>query len=258
LFANDANSRYHSLQASLTRHFANDLYFQAAYTFSKSIDQTSSGNTAFNTAVNDQTNLRASEGLSDFDRTHRLVVSWDYGLPFFRNSAGLARKALGGWTIGGIVTYQSGIPFSVFDSGGGTAFTPSGPNQSMASLVPGATIASGKTSGDIHNRLDHFLNPENFTTAPVIGVDGSTGYGNLGRNIYRGPFQQNWDLTLAKTFHITEQQHVKFSTQFFNVWNHPVFANPSFTDVESLSNFGAITTTVGTPRLIQFALRYEF
>jgi hypothetical protein len=97
-----------------------------------------------------------------------------------------------------------------------------------------------------------------FTTAPVIGVDGSTGYGNLGRNIYRGPFQQNWDITLSKVFRISEQQRFKFSTQFFNIWNHPVFASPSFTDVESPSNFGAITTTTGTPRLIQFAARYEF
>src|SRR5204862_6927155 len=77
IFANDAYSHYHSLQTTLSRRWLAG-YFQAAYTWSKSTDATSSGNTALNTAFNDETDLKFSRGLSDFDRTHRFVVSYRY------------------------------------------------------------------------------------------------------------------------------------------------------------------------------------
>jgi hypothetical protein len=113
------------------------------------------------------------------------------------------------------------------------------------------------------------LNPGNFTTAPLVpasqGGDGAvTFFGNLGRNIYRGPFQQNWDFALIKNIRITERQQLRFTADFFNIWNHANFANPSINDVETIganpaaSPFGKIFSTVGTPRLIQFSLRYAF
>ena len=121
--------------------------------------------------------------------------------------------------------------------------------------------------------------------SPADGGDGSvTAFGNLGRNIYRGPYQQNWDFSLIKNFKITERQSLRFTTDFFNVWNHANFANPSINDIETAvcdptkisvalgcvpangtgyfdathSPFGRIFSTVGTPRLIQFSLRYAF
>jgi hypothetical protein len=93
--------------------------------------------------------------------------------------------------------------------------------------------------------------------ASVVGVDGSTRFGTLGRNPFRGPFQQNWDVSIAKIWTVTENQNLKFSADLFNVWNHPVFDKPSITDIESPS-FGQITNTVGNPRLMQFSLRYAF
>src|SRR5207302_8353499 len=86
----------------------------------------------------------------------------------------------------------------------------------------------------------------------------TTAFGNLGRNIYRGPFQQNWDFSLIKNIKITERQSLRFTTDFFNIWNHVNFANPSQADVENPSAFGKIFSTVGTPRLIQLSLRYAF
>jgi hypothetical protein len=255
LFANDAWSHYDSLQTSITRHFEKGLYLQAAYTWSKSLDATSTGNTAFNTAVNDQTDLRASYGLSDFDRPHRFVLSWLYDLPFLKGSQGFLKAAFASWSFGGIVTYQSGTPFSVIDSAGGTLFTPSSPNESMASFAPGGSVPNAYTSGDIHDRLNGYLNPANFQPAPTLN-DGTL-FGDLRRNMFRGPFQQNWDITLTKIFPITERQQIRFGAQFFNIWNHPVFASPAFTDVSGQS-FGTITNTVGTPRLIQFNARYQF
>ncbi len=85
IFANDAYSIYHALQATVSRRWGRD-YLQAAYTFSKNIDATSTGNTAFNTAYNDQSNINASRGISDFNRPHRLSVSYVYELPFFAHS----------------------------------------------------------------------------------------------------------------------------------------------------------------------------
>ena len=260
LFANDAYSHYHSLQFTLTHRLARGVYLLGAYTFSKAIDATSSGNTAFNTAINDQTDLRFSRGLSDFDRTHRLVISYTWDLPFMSTATGLKGGLLAHWSISGITTFQSGVPFTIIDSAGGSAYSLSSPNTTTANLAPGASVGDAITSGDIEDRLDNYLDINAFTpVSPVpFSADGVTGYGNLGRNIYRGPFQQNWDFSLAKTFRVTEKQNLRFGADFFNLWNHPSFNAPSFTDVENPGSFAHITTTAGTPRLIQFSLRYAF
>src|SRR4029077_8707440 len=95
-------------------------------------------------------------------------------------------------------------------------------------------------------------------------------FGNLGRNTFRGPRQQNWDFSLLKNFKLSERRSLRFTADFFNLWNHANFGNPSNNDVESIAHdtftgqpttdgpFGKITSTVGTPRLIQFSLRYAF
>jgi hypothetical protein len=223
LFANDAYSHYHSLQTTVSRRWSAG-YFQAAYTFSRSTDATSSGNTALNTAFNDESSLQASRGLSDFDRTHRLTVSYRYDLPFFKGATGFKKAALAGWSVSGITIAQSGAPFSVTDSAAGTAFL--GPGLASATLgaqiAAGGSIAAGTTSGDIHNRLNGYLNISNFVPAPPVpAADGGDGvvteFGNLGRNIYRGPSQQNWDFSLIKNFQITERHNLRFTTDFFNI-----------------------------------------
>jgi Carboxypeptidase regulatory-like domain len=258
LFATDADSIYHSLQATFSHRFASGLYFQAAYTYSKSIDDSSSDGTAFNTTYNNENILRDSRGVSDFNVPQRFVTSWYYVLPFFAKREGLVGKALSDWSVSGIVTYQSGLPFTVIDSGGGTAFPTAGSDIITASLAPGETYADTPTSGGIQQRLNHWLNYSAFTFAPVVGPDGSTGFGTLRRNTFSGPHQSDWDLTVAKTFPLTERQHLEFRTDFFNAFNHPSFATPTFPDVESPSNFTAISSTTGTPRLIQFVLKYSY
>ena len=284
IFADDAYSHYHSLQTTLSRRWGAG-YFQAAYTFSRSTDATSSGNTAFNTAFNDESTIDSSRGLSDFDRTHRFVLSYSYELPFYRNAKGAKGALLGNWAVSGISIFQSGAPFSVMDSGAGTAFLGPGftPATLGATLAPGGSISAGTTSGDIHKRIDGYLNPANFTSAPLLYGPAqcnpnqsdptilpnsnfcTTDFGNLRRNIYRGPFQQNWDFSLLKNFRLTEKQSLRFTADFFNIWNHANFSNPSLTDIEiyladpsSGNPFGKIFSTVGTPRLIQFSLRWAF
>jgi len=268
LFANDAYSHYNSLQTTLSRRWAAG-YFQAAYTFSRSTDATSTGNTAFNTAFNNEFTLADSRGLSDFDRTQRLVVSYRYDLPFFKGETGAKGMLLSNWAVSGITIAQSGEPFSVLDSGAGTAFLGAGftPGTLTGSLAGGSTIASGYSTGSIGSRVANgYLNPAAFTPAaqlyPAQCLLNSnfctTGFGNLGRNVFRGPGQQNWDFSLIKNIKITERQNLRFTTDFFNMWNHPNFGNPTVTDVEAGSSFGKITSLVGTPRLIQFSLRYSF
>jgi Carboxypeptidase regulatory-like domain len=273
IFANDAYSIYHSLQATVSRHWGRG-YFQGAYTFSKNIDATSTGNTAFNTAYNDQSNINASRGISDFNRPQVLKVSYLYNLPFFESATGLRRAAFSGWAVSGVTSFQSGLPFSVFDSGAGTAFLGAGSTPLLgASLASGATVSSGMTSGSIHQRLNGYLNPAAFTPAPQVdptdcASQGSnfctTGFGDLGRNIYRSPFQQNWDFSVLKYFKLTEHQELRFTADFFNLWNHANFAAPAITDIEAFlasptnSPFGKIVATTGNPRLIQFSLRWAF
>src|SRR6202008_3756313 len=169
LFANDAYSIYHALQTTLSRR-GGQSYFQAAYTFSKNIDATSTGNTAFNTAYNDQSNINASRGISDFNRPHRLAVSYAYELPFFTHSSGIRKAALGGWQVSGVTIFQTGLPFSIFDSSAGTGFLGQGsPRLLGASLAPGASIGSGLSSGDLHQRVANgYLNPAAFTPVPQL------------------------------------------------------------------------------------------
>ncbi len=258
-FVDDAYAHYHSLQATLSRRFGSN-YFQAAYTYAKSTDATSSSNTAFNTVFNNQLNLRGSYGPSDFDRRHRLAVSYLQNLPTFSGSSEWKRKLLGGWSVSGVAVFQTGTPFSILDSGAGSAYvgltTVPG---ATASLAPNSTIGSGLTSGSVESRLDHFVNINAFQKAPVIGDDGqATGFGNLGRNTYYGPFQQNWDLSLIRTFSVTERQKVRLTADFFDIWNHPAFSIPAFTDVENPAAFGQIISTDNNPRIVQFSLTWSF
>jgi hypothetical protein len=274
IFANDAYSIYHALQTSVSRRWAQS-YFQAAYTFSKNIDATSTGNTAFNTAYNDQSNINASRGISDFNRPHRLSVSYAYDLPFFQHSTGFKHAAVGGWQVSGVTIFQSGLPFSIFDSSAGTAFLGAGSTPLLgASLAPGATIGSGLSSGSVKQRVANgYLNPAAFTPAPQVdpancaslGADYcTTGFGDLARNLYHGPFQQNWDVSFLKHFKVGERNDIRFAADFFNLWNHTNFGVPTVTDIEAYlasptnSPFGKIVQTNGNPRLIQFSLRWAF
>ena len=141
-----------------------------------------------------------------------------------------------------------------------------------ADFSTAGTLAGGYTHGDLHSRVANgYVNFSNFSTVPFIAANQAicnggkgdtnyclTGFGNLGRNTYRGPHQQNWDFSLIKNIHLTERQNLRFTTDFFNIWNHVNFANPVSTDVESPGNFGLITSAKGVPRLIQFSLRYSF
>ncbi|MGB8063132.1 MAG: carboxypeptidase-like regulatory domain-containing protein [Candidatus Sulfotelmatobacter sp.] len=269
-FAPNSDSHYSSLQATLAHRFGKGLYFQSAYTYSKSIDDVSTASVAFLTRVNDQTDPRVSRGLSDFDRRQRFVTSGVYQLPFFSHTTGLTKTALAGWQASGVLILQSGAPFSVYDPAGGTAYALASTPSSTATFTPGSSCANALATGSMQSRLANWVNAAAYTPDPLAPTlsNGSpsdaTVYGNTPRNCIIGPPQKNVDFTLDKTFHLGERQSLRFRTDFFNLFNHPSFAipvSPAVGAIPGTTNVGGyapITATIGTPRLIQFSLKYSF
>ncbi len=267
-FSPNSDSHYSALQATLGHHFSSKLYFQGAYTFSKSIDDVSTASVAFVTRVNDQDDARASRGLSDFDRRHRFVTSAVYDLPTLAGGSKIVKGVMGGWVTSGVITLQSGAPFTVFDPSGGTTYNLASPS-STATFSPGFACGNVPSSGSLHSRLANWINPAAYTSDPFAplstgGDSDATVYGNTPRNCIIGPPQKNVDLTMEKLFKIVEGQNVRFRADFFNLFNHPSFANPPSAVVAArapgLPAVGSapITSVVGTPRLIQFSLKYSF
>ncbi|HKC62591.1 MAG TPA: TonB-dependent receptor, partial [Pyrinomonadaceae bacterium] len=267
---------YNSLQMTVSRRLQKGLYFQAAYTYSKTIDNVSgslstdelnatrNGQNGAN-IYNDQSNVQQNKARGDFDRPHRLVVSYSYDLPFGRgrrylsNISSAANKILGDWSISGITTYQSGLPFSVTDSTSEGLF---GNTLGTATLSGNCGNASVMyTRGSTTDILNHYLNPACFTTAqplPNSAGTSNTGVGDVPRNAFRAPFQSNWDFSLIKGFTIREKHNFQLRADFFNLFNHPVFSTPAAVNIGTLSSFTQITSTAVPARLIQFALKYSF
>jgi len=258
---------YNSLQATLSRRLTRGFYFQAAYTYSKSIDNVSGsqstdelnatrngqgGATIFNNGANAQQN----KAIGDFDRRHRLVVSYSYDLPVPKDSF-FQNQFFKGWGISGIITYQSGLPFSVTDTGGG-AF---GGGTSTGLFKCASAKDAYTTTGGIDAKLAHYLNRDCWNTPqpniPNASGAGTHGYGTTPRNAFRGPFQQNWDFSIQKRFNVLEGHEVQFRMDMFNMWNHPIFGFPSSVALGTAATFGQITTTVVPARLIQFGLTYR-
>jgi hypothetical protein len=274
----DATSHYNSLQATVDKKFSHGFRFLAAYTLSKSIDTAgdSLGSSTFGfygdpvfgeQTFNDQNNLAAQRGPSDFDRTHRFVVSYTWELP---QPASRRRPLLNlarGWAISGVVTLQSGLPFTIYDSAAGTLFGP--PTYlTTGSLASGATLDQAARSGSVSSRVNEFFNTSVFVPAtfipdgglingkfPVSG--GGTIFGNLGRNILRGPDQRNMDTGIIKRTRIGEKASIVFRWEFFNLFNRPNFANPA-SDVSGQATFGKITAMSVNPRIMQYGLKFEF
>jgi len=273
------NSIYNSLQATLKKDMSHGFQFLAAYTFSKSIDDAEDSLGAAigggfgipilgQTVYNDQNNVAAQRGVSDFDRTHRLVISGTWLVPGPKGATSATLRKLGdGWSISGVVTLQSGLPFSILDSAAGTLFGPA-TLYTTGSLAPGATLGDAGRSGSVSSRVNEFFNTNAFVPAPFVPdgglIDGKypvsgggTIFGSLGRNILRGPDQRVGDIAFIKSTPLTERVKLIFRWEIFNALNRPNFANPS-NDVSTPSTFGVISALAVNPRIMQYALKLEF
>jgi hypothetical protein len=266
--SNIGKGTYNSMQVTVLRRLQRGLYFQAAYTWSKTIDNVSGSqstdelNATRNgqggaNILNFQDNPAQNKARGDFDRPHRLVVSYSYDIPVPKDSF-LDNQVFRNWSISGIVTYQSGLPFSTTDSTSGGAYGNTGGGTARFLC---SDASSAYTTGRIQDRLNQYLNPACFATTTAVPFSagaGVTGYGSSPRNAFRGPSQQNWDISVIKRFTIKERHSFQFRADFFNLFNHPVFGFPSAVNIGSPTTFGRITTTVVPARLIQFGLKYNF
>lgn len=241
-----SNSSYNSLQIGVTKRLSYGLQLLGSYTYSHSLDDYSGDPTGTSDVTvvpgNQAAGFLNNYASSDFDRRHRFVFSGIYDLPkFYEGESVFARQAMNGWELASVLTLQSGEPFSVLTNE--TAYV-----QARADFVPGCNPARG---GSVESRLNEYFNAACFTAASAVGD-----FGTSGRNILRGPNQENVDISIIKYFPLTEQMKVEFRSEFFNAFNMVSFANP-INIVES-GNVGQIVATTTGPRVIQFALKLSF
>jgi hypothetical protein len=286
-----AQSTYNSLQISATKRLSKGLQFLAAYTYSKSIDNASGG--AIGAAGIDsgpifgnQLDSRANRGVSNFDRTHRFVLSylWDLPRPALAASSNVGRLLFSNWQVAGIITAMSGLPIDIVDSNAGSFYLGANNGLSRPSWAPNATRATSNIPAG------YFFNPFAFArpivpagqlipTSNGAAVAGATcgqptvlctDFGNVGRNVLRGPSQTNVDFSIIKRFPFGESKNIEFRAEFFNLFNHVNFANPisnlnaatglnqNTGQITNPGDLGRITSTSNNPRLIQFALKLNF
>ncbi len=240
----DSTSSYHGLQLSVERRVSNNFSFEANYTFSKSIDETSADQTPQNPSQTIPMNLAANRGVSDFDLKHRLVVSHVWALPKLEHLNPLVRHTAGGWEFTGITTLRSGYPFSV-SSGSDRAYAGLGANR--ADLVGNPFLSTSRPRSEL---IAQYFNPAAF--APnAIGT-----FGTAPRNLMRGPGSVSADLGLMKIFALREKMKLQFRAELFNAFNTPRFGTP-YASLNSPSRLGRIEGA-GDPRIVQFGMKVSF
>ncbi|HJZ67017.1 MAG TPA: carboxypeptidase-like regulatory domain-containing protein, partial [Blastocatellia bacterium] len=263
------NSTFNSLQIRAERRMTRGLSLISSYTWSKSIDNGSGISTGSDSSGAEQNarDFRSERAVSDYDVAHRWVFSYVYDLPFgrgrhFATSNSVANAIVSGWQMTGILTLQTGRPFTVFTN---TDQSATGQNADRPNIIgdwrvanpgpdrwfnPCTLLADGKT---LRNCLPG--------DKPAWQVNAPGTFGNAGRNILRGDGLKNFDLGIYRSFRITERQSVQFRSEVFNLPNHPNFFFPN-TSLSS-SAFATISraasaSQIGAQRQIQFGLKYIF
>ena len=272
IIASRSHSSYHALQLGLTKNSPRaGIGLQASYTYSKSIDDTSSvlgallgsAGTVLPSNPQDPWNTRAEKGPSTFDVTHVFTVSWIQLLPLQRVSflRPLSRTLTSGWQFLNITTLMTGPPFTVFSGVQQTGVGAGGADRPDLVTTPNFSTTRA-VRADYFGRGD---DNRSFFYIP-IDVPGGTGpnhgrFGTLGRDTFRGPGFHNFDVALIKDTPFGrrgsgEMGTLEFRAEFFNVFNIVNFGLPS--NIVSGSGFGRISKTAGSSRQIQFSLKLIF
>jgi hypothetical protein len=263
-------ANYNSLQTSISRRMQHGLQLQGSYTWSKSLNETSGSGGAdiyeLWLLTNDQHNPRQSYGLTDFDRSQRVVASFIWSAPSLTSASQWTRRLFSDWEFSGIAVIQSGSPLTVTDANAGSVYG-NLPGQTRVQRTGG----NPSTHGSLYSRvIGSYLDPNAFTRAPEAPFGTSLAdqdFGNSGVGIVRGPGQHNLDLAVERLFPIKRTTSLIFRTEFFNLTNTPEFSNPNtsigYGDPTALhpaasASFGRITSSATNPRIIQFAMKYLF
>ena len=264
-------ANYNALQTSVRRRMQHGLELEAAYTWSKNLDEVNGevGTDVFELQLptNNQNHLRQSSyGPAGDDRDQRVVVNATWTAPRWTEGPGFAQHTLSDWQFSGIGLIQSGIPLSVIDDNAGSVYGLLG-----GEVRAERTGSNPATHGSLFSRaINGYLTPAAFTRAPEAPFGTSLAdqdFGNSGVGFIRGPGQHNVDMAVERAFPIRETSSIHFRTEAFNLTNTPQFGNPNTTlgygdptQVNPVASptFGRITNTITNPRIVQFALRYSF
>ena len=242
-------SSYNSLQLSAEKRLSAGLSFLAAYTYSRSLDEGAGGNSSTGESrinIQNQNDLAADYGLSNFNYGQRFTLSTIYQMPFGRGRRYLAHAShltdafAGGWQISSIVTVQSGAPFSV---------SLSTPTANTGTFTRPNRVCDGNLPSS-QQTLNAFFDINCFVSPPPYT------FGNAGRNILIGPGLGTWDLGADKDFALTERFGLQFRSEFFNALNRANFGLPNGS-IGSPSA-GTVTSVITNARQIQFALRLHW
>jgi Carboxypeptidase regulatory-like domain/TonB dependent receptor len=245
-WTSSGSSNYNALQAVVQRRLRNNLDFQANYTFAHALDDSENiSNDGSDGFASVPSRIRTLEyGNSNLDVRNRISITTNYALPFGSSFTGVKGILAKGWEMNGLYAWVTGSPFSVTNASNRSGTRPGTansdrPNQAASFYLP--------------NKSVH----EWFNTSAFVGQ----AFGQVGterRNQIYGPSFQHLDLSLFKTFPITEHLNFEFRTEAFNVANTTGFANPAAS--LGASGFGSLTTTAFayTPRVIQFAGKIQF
>ena len=231
----DGMSRYNALQIKAEKRFTSGLSFLASYTWSKTMDNT----TTILYPYDDKLNYSLSQGFKLVDVPQNFVFSYNYELPFGKGKSGVAGRLLTGWSINGITTFQAGQPLRA------TVATNQLNNNSSGNS---ADITC--SSVPMPKRVDQWFDTSCFS-APAPYTFGNSGVGHV-----RGPGINNWDFSVAKDTRFGERPTLRIEADFFNLFNAAHFSNPGTT--QGSSSFGIIGSDRLPPRLIQIGAKFSF
>ncbi|HKO60266.1 MAG TPA: carboxypeptidase regulatory-like domain-containing protein [Pyrinomonadaceae bacterium] len=243
------NSNYHSMQFFGQHRFASVNQVNVAYTWSKNLtdSQNDRSNAPQNTA-----DIQSEYSRATLDRRHVFSANYIYEIPFFTKGEGFSGKVLGGWQASGIVTMQSGLPFtattSTFDAAG-LGFIPAAIAGARPNLLCDPNVGGAGTLQQYFNTACFAPNPAT-TATNIPNVPGTAG-----RGVINGPPTYRVDFTMTKIFRFGEVTRLQLRGEAFNVFNHTNFRTLSVN--RTAANFGAVTA-VRDPRTIQLGLKFIF
>lgn len=279
LYQAEGLSNYNALQLQARKRLSFGLTFTASYTWSHSLDE-QSGLGLFFTG-NNADSPRSNYASSDFDQTHVFLINYSYQLPRITSNKSVG-YLVNGWMLGGQTVAQSGQPYSVYDYSGSVGSLYFGTDDELTNpvvpLTPGVSAKQAELQGTTGvNAGKPVLNANDFAPQFVApGTDGvpagdiyESTFGSSGRNLFRAPFQVQFDMTLAKEFRIREKYRLRLNFNAFNLFNHPDFDAPN-NDVVFFQGYapppvfppsgslGMIQHTIGSPRFLQIAAHLTF
>ena len=238
-------ANYNALELS-SRHSTGRLEFSAAYTYSKSLDQSSNIGEEVNPF-----NPALSYALSSFNVKQNFVLSYEYQLPLDKYLP--ANRMTKGWSISGITRYASGFPVTMINNGDNSLIgtNPNGINNSSVD-EPDYNGAS------LHLNHNPRRNGSNFFSTSAFSMNALGTPGTAKRRFFSGPGADNYDMAVAKNLMLADSKSLLFRVEAFNVFNHTQFNGPSSVDDNiGSSTFGnAISST--PPRILQGALKFSF